>query len=109
MQDRRSPSLGLHEKSERDRAFQRAREAFETGMSMREDEVLFAHAAGYLEAIRDISIDHDQPDLARAVEDMISALRGTPGVRQIEESMEREEGEERRLTRERGLRRRIAP
>lgn len=109
MQDRRSPSMGLHEKSERDRAFQRAREAFEAGMAMREDEVMVSHAVGYLEGIRDVAIDHEAADLAGAVDDMLSALRGTPGESQLEEAHEREEGEERRLTRERGLRRRISP
>lgn len=100
--------LGLHEKSERDRAFQRAREAFETGMAMREDEVLMAHAVGYLEGIRDLAIDHEASDLAEVVQNMLTALLGTPGDQETLQAIENWDIAQ-SLIRERGLRKRIVP
>jgi L-asparaginase II len=62
--------IGFHTKELRDRAFQRARGAFEQAMKMPETAPMKHYNLGYLQAISDLAHDQGEEELAKIVQNM---------------------------------------
>lgn len=64
--------IGFHTKELRNRAFQRARGAFEQAMKMPETAPMKQYNLGYLQAISDLANDQGEEELAVIVQNMWS-------------------------------------
>ena len=89
--------MGLHTRDEKEKAFGRARHAFERGLKDMQHARAAGHsdfvpywAVGYLEAIHDVAKDEKATDLARELETMLNVLTGQTSM----EELERQEAEE---------------
>ena len=91
------PRMGLHTRDEKEKAFGRARKAFERGLKDMRHAEAAGHtdfmpywSIGYLEAIYDVAKDEKATDLSREIETMLNVLTGQTSM----EELERQEAEE---------------
>lgn len=68
--------MGFHEKEERNRAYRRARAAYEFGMKVPLGSQARSYQQGYLQAISDMASDHGEEELAQLVHDLWDGLQG---------------------------------